>query len=101
MGCSQRSKVVRIRPTGHCSIRRAMLSTGAGGVEQWKTLTVQLTHAMIKSRRYDEARMWCMIRRLRYPSDVEPLQMHAFCLEEMFSYVMHKGDAKVRLPSST
>jgi len=66
------------------------------GFDGWKTGTAQMTQAMLARQRFDEARLWCVIRSLRMPEDVEPLHVHAWCLEEQWTHVLHTGEAKVR-----
>jgi len=76
------------------------VTTGNGGnFESWKTGTAQLASAMLANRRFDEARMWCIIRRLRLPEDVEPLLLHSWCLEEQMNQMLLQGDARVRVPT--
>lgn len=66
------------------------------GVDGWKSGTAQMTQAMLARQRHDEARMWCVIRSLRMPDDIEPLHVHAWCLEEQWTQILHSGQAKVR-----
>jgi len=66
-----------------------------GGIEVWSNSTRNMAQAMCSGMRFDECRMWCIIRRLRLPSDPQPLQQHAWCLEEQSSRAVFRGDAKV------
>jgi len=47
-----------------------------------------MTQAMLTRHRYDEARVWCVIRELRCPDDPEPLLQHAWCLEETWTTLL-------------
>lgn len=77
----------------------AMTANTADGFEGWKTSTAQMTQAMLSRRRFDDARMWCVIRQLRSPMDIEPLHMHAWCLEEQFAQTVSHTEPKIRTPT--
>jgi len=76
------------------------------GVAGWKRSTLQMAQAMLTRQRFDEARLWCVVRNLRLPSEADPLLMHAWCLEEMWTSLLESSGpdvrpgARVRVPTS-
>mmetsp|Transcript_153335 Transcript_153335/g.471716 ORF Transcript_153335/g.471716 Transcript_153335/m.471716 type:complete len:357 (+) Transcript_153335:103-1173(+) len=67
-----------------------------------------MAQAMLTRQRYDEARIWCVIRSLRLPRETEPLLVHAWCLEETWTSLLmqHTGPAgcagaSTRVPTPT
>lgn len=76
------------------------IMNNGGNFDTWSRNTGQLVQQMLARRRFDEARLWCIVRHMRLPKDVEPLETHAWCLEEQMNSILQSGSDKIRIPTA-
>lgn len=77
------------------------IMNNGGNFDTWSRNTGQLVQSMLSRRRFDEARVWCIVRHMRLPQSVEPLETHAWCLEEQMNSVLQSGSDRIRIPTAT
>lgn len=76
------------------------IMNNGGNFDTWSRNTGQLVQSMLSRRRFDEARIWCIVRHMRLPKDVEPLETHAWCLEEQMNNALQSGSDTIRIPTA-